>query len=73
MLSVARRHRTIKGDIMKIKHISVCCYGCGIKHGTMPKESCGTTFWMDKCDVCGEHKGVTASRHYRLYEIKDGK
>jgi hypothetical protein len=38
------------------------CHECGIKHGEV--RDFASSFWNDKCDVCGETKGVTEARDY---------
>jgi hypothetical protein len=55
---------------MTKREIREVCFDCGVKYGTRPKESNGTTFWTGYCDACHKEKPITSSRHYRLYEIE---
>jgi hypothetical protein len=50
-----------------LKNAQVVCKDCGSKYGTY-SVGCSST-WQDKCDVCGETKGVTEVRDY-AYLIK---
>jgi hypothetical protein len=45
-----------------LKNAQVVCKDCGSKYGTY-SVGCSST-WEEKCDVCGETKGVTEVRDY---------
>lgn len=48
--------------LQKLREADVCCNACGTKYGTYRAGT--STFWMDDCDVCGQHLAVTETRDY---------
>lgn len=62
-------------DVTPIKYPSNVCKDCGVeanrltclkKYGYPPRKKMydAPTFWVGKCDVCGETKAITGSRDY---------
>jgi hypothetical protein len=48
--------------INKLNGAYQVCHDCGIKYGEV--RDFASSYWNDKCDVCGETKGVTEARDY---------
>ena len=48
--------------VKKLEDAYVVCSDCGSKYGVY-SVGCSSV-WVEKCDVCGEEKGVTETRDY---------
>jgi hypothetical protein len=49
-------------DLKRLKGAYQVCHDCGIKYGEARDHV--STYWHDKCDVCGAETSVTEARDY---------